>query len=159
MLAVTVFTLISLVSSTPIISPIKKEFSSVLPKGFCFLPSELGQGKAVLLEDCNNLGEEKLLWFKLNILPSDAFERVPKPESGIFYQYVYFFLSFSDVNQFHLPGSEPTQSCAAQAIPPVLFSFLRTPRTLSMGLVSRIMTMDPLMILMHNKLKNCPRSL
>ena len=61
MLAVTVFTLISLVSSTPIISPIKKEFSSVLPKGFCFLPSELGQGKAVLLEDCNNLGEEKLL--------------------------------------------------------------------------------------------------
>ena len=55
-----VYTLVSLVlvSSSPIIDPYPKPDIGGLPKGFCFLPSELGQGKAVLVEDCNNLGEE-----------------------------------------------------------------------------------------------------
>ena len=62
-MTVNVYTLISLgfVTSTPIIDPYqsqRNQFGSGLPKGFCFLPSELGQGKAVLVEDCNNLGEE-----------------------------------------------------------------------------------------------------
>ena len=61
--AAAVYTLVSLVlvSSSPIIDPYSKNntalFNTGLPKGFCFLPSELGQGKAVLVEDCNNLGE------------------------------------------------------------------------------------------------------
>ena len=64
-MAVTVYTLISLglVTSTPIIDPYQDQrniYGSGLPKGFCFLPSELGQGKAVFVEDCNNLGEENL---------------------------------------------------------------------------------------------------
>jgi len=70
-----VYTLVSLalVSSSPIIDPYPKPaYNTGLPKGFCFLPSELGQGKAVLVEDCNNL---------------DTFERVPKPESGQFYKF------------------------------------------------------------------------
>ena len=62
-MAVNVYTLISLglVTSSPIIDPYqsqRNQFGSGLPKGFCFLPSELGQGKAVLVEDCNNLGED-----------------------------------------------------------------------------------------------------
>ena len=64
-MAVTLYTLISLglVTSTPIIDPYQDQRNNInsgLPKGFCFLPSELGQGKAVLVEDCNNLGEENL---------------------------------------------------------------------------------------------------
>jgi len=76
MLAVEAFSLLIslvLVSSSPIISPYPKpSFSTSLPKGFCFLPSELGQGKAVHVEDCTNLG---------------TFEAVPKPESGPFYKF------------------------------------------------------------------------
>ena len=56
-----VYTLVSLglVSSSPIVDPnTTPPPNEGLPKGFCFLPSELGQGKAVLVEDCNNLGEE-----------------------------------------------------------------------------------------------------
>ena len=56
------YTLVSLglVSSSPIQYPTPYPEPNIggLPKGFCFLPSELGQGKAVLVEDCNNLGEE-----------------------------------------------------------------------------------------------------
>ena len=53
-----VYTLVSLVfvSSSPITHPYEKPDTG-LPKGFCVLPSELGQGKAELVEDCNNLGE------------------------------------------------------------------------------------------------------
>ena len=56
----TVYTLVSLVlvSSSPIVDPSPKEDFGSPPKGFCFLPSELGLGKAMLVEDCNNLGKE-----------------------------------------------------------------------------------------------------
>ena len=69
--------LISLVfvSSSPIVNPpYQNQGGSSLPKGFCFLSSagELGQGKAVHVEDCNNLG---------------TFETVPKPESGPSYNF------------------------------------------------------------------------
>ena len=81
-----VYTLVSLVlvSSSPIIDPITEQPDFSLPTGFCYLPSELGQGKAVLVEDCNNLGEfiKPFFVIQYNIFPTDTFERVPKPESG-----------------------------------------------------------------------------
>ena len=64
-MALSVYTLISLglVTSSPIIDPYHDQrlaqlINSGLKPGTCFLPLELGQGKAVLVEDCNNLGEE-----------------------------------------------------------------------------------------------------
>ncbi len=64
-MAVAVYTLISLglVATSPITDPLKDKGQNLnvgLPKGDCYLSSELGHGKAVLLEDCNNLGEGSL---------------------------------------------------------------------------------------------------
>ena len=78
--------------------------STSLPKGFCFLPSELGQGKAVHVEDCTNLGEvQKSLLVSIILtnffFTTGTFETVPKPESGQFYKYVTFFSPFFKFDQ------------------------------------------------------------
>ena len=60
--AFSLLTFLVLVSSSPIYIPDKaKDLPGLgsLPKGFCFLPSEQGEGLAVHVEDCNNLGEVK----------------------------------------------------------------------------------------------------
>ena len=86
-MAVAVYTLIflGLVATSPITDPLKQNLNFALPKGGCYLPPELGHGKAVLLEDCNNLGEEiNISMIQSNIDPSDSFEMVPVPENQNF---------------------------------------------------------------------------
>ena len=62
MQAVRIFSLISLTWCSPITFSNYKELrqqeqQGYVEKGFCILPIELGNGKAVFLEDCNTLGE------------------------------------------------------------------------------------------------------
>ena len=61
MAAVCTLISIGLVATSPITDPLKDKGQNSfvgLSKGWCYLPSELGVGKAVLVEDCNNLGED-----------------------------------------------------------------------------------------------------
>ena len=67
-----VYTLISLglVATSPITGPLEdigQNFNVGASKGSCYLPPELGLGKAVLVEDCNNLGENFDIMIRSNV--------------------------------------------------------------------------------------------